>query len=261
MIKSKRHGSIRRAKRKLESEDIILSQGSIQNAVKILGLKRVKVQPKPKLSEAQMQKRIEFAEKKRARNYWRRVLFTDETLLFLEPPSTHVYISSGDSIPQIPRSKQSPKIMVWGGISWYGKTELILVAQGESVDSKRYQKVLSRAWPSIRAQFPGNIRWILQQDGAKCHTSRSTMQWLEDKGAEVLSDWPANSPDLNCLENLWEMFKEQVYRRNFKTLRGLYRVAREEWNQIEHKKIRNLIRSMPERLTQVIERNGETTDY
>ena len=64
MIKSKRHGSIRRAKRKLESEDIILSQGSIQNAVKILGLKRVKVQPKPKLSEAQMQKRVEFAEKK-----------------------------------------------------------------------------------------------------------------------------------------------------------------------------------------------------
>ena len=29
-----------------------------------------------------------------------------------------VYISSGDSIPQIPRSKQYPKIMVWGGISW-----------------------------------------------------------------------------------------------------------------------------------------------
>ena len=102
--------------KKLESEDIILSQGSIQNAVKILGLKRVKVQPKPKLSEAQM-KSVSFTEKKRARNYWRRVLFTDETLLFLEPPSTHVYISSGDSTPQIPRSKQSPKIMGWGGLS------------------------------------------------------------------------------------------------------------------------------------------------
>ena len=147
VIKSKRHGSIRRAKRKLESEDIILSQGSIQ--MKILGLKRVKVQPKPKLSEAQMQKRIEFAEKKRARNYWRRVLFTDETLLFLEPPSTHVYISSGDSIPQIPRSKQSPKIMVWGGISWYGKTELILVAQGSQLiqsDIRKYYQELGQAF-------------------------------------------------------------------------------------------------------------------
>lgn len=150
--------------------------------------------------------------------------------------------------------------MVWGGISWYGKTELFLVAKGESVNSERYQEVLEEAWPSF--PFPDGVNWMFQQDGAKPHTSRSTMHYLEDeKKAEVLPDWPANSPDLNCIENLWYTFKDRVYRRSFKTVDGLFRVARDEWDKIDIAEIQKLISSMPSRLTQVVERQGRQTDY
>jgi len=151
--------------------------------------------------------------------------------------------------------------MVLGGISYYGKTDLILVTGSQSVNAERYQDVLAEAWPSVETIFPSSTNWIFQQDGAKAHTARTTKEWLTEREAIVLDPWPANSPDLNCIENLWSVFKERVYRRKFKTLQGLYRVACEEWANIELSDIRKLVLSLPERLAQVRERDGGYTDY
>ncbi len=43
--------------------------------------------------------------------------------------------------------------------------------------------------------------FIFQQDLAPAHTAKSTKSWLNDHGVGVL-DWPANSPDLNPIENI-----------------------------------------------------------
>ncbi len=43
--------------------------------------------------------------------------------------------------------------------------------------------------------------FIFQQDLAPTHTAKSTKSWFNDHGVGVL-DWPANSPDLNPIENL-----------------------------------------------------------
>ncbi len=43
--------------------------------------------------------------------------------------------------------------------------------------------------------------FIFQQDVAPAHTAKSTKSWLNGHGVSVL-DWPANSPDLNPIENL-----------------------------------------------------------
>ncbi len=50
---------------------------------------------------------------------------------------------------------------------------------------------------------------ILQLDVAPAHTAKSTKSWLNDHGVGVL-DWPANSPDLNPLENLWSIVKRNA---------------------------------------------------
>lgn len=41
-------------------------------------------------------------------------------------------------------------------------------------------------------------------DSAPCHRARSVTSFLPAKNVTVLS-WPGNSPDMNRLENMWEL--------------------------------------------------------
>ncbi len=50
----------------------------------------------------------------------------------------------------------------------------------------------------------GDADFILQQDLATSHTAKGMKSWSNDHGVTML-DWPANSPDLNSIENLWQV--------------------------------------------------------
>ena len=45
----------------------------------------------------------------------------------------------------------------------------------------------------------------LIQDNSPIHSSKKVKQWFDNQPYFILINWPANSPDLNPIENLWAM--------------------------------------------------------
>ncbi len=87
--------------------------------------------------------------------------------------------------------------------------------------------------------------------------------WLETNVPHFTkkNQWPANSPDLNLIENLWAYMDRKVHARRARTLEGLKKIIKDEWAKISLEVIKNLYHSYPKRLQQIIDRKGDMSDY
>lgn len=102
----------------------------------------------------------------------------------------------------------------------------------------------------------GEENWIFQQDNAPIHVSKLSKSWFTSKNIEIL-EWPAISPDLNPIENLWGIMSTRVYAngRQFGTVEELKNCIREVWKNFTVTELQNLILSMPNRIFEVIKNN------
>ena len=92
--------------------------------------------------------------------------------------------------------------MVWGAISVHGTSRLHIV-QGTMNQMKYVEMLEGRLLRQETEWFPDK-NFIFQQDGAPCHTGKMSMKWFKTKKIRVLK-WPGNSPDMNPIENVWEV--------------------------------------------------------
>ncbi len=89
--------------------------------------------------------------------------------------------------------------MVWGAMSSAGVGPLCFLRS--KVNTAVYQEVLEHFMLPVADQLYGDADFIFQQDLAPAHSAKATSTWFKDHGIPVLN-WPANSPDLNPIENL-----------------------------------------------------------
>ena len=103
---------------------------------------------------------------------------------------------------------------------------------------------------------------VFQQDNAPIHNARVTKKWFKDKNIEIM-DWPASSPDLNPIENVWKIMKDNIQKReNFpRTVKELKIALKEEWSNFDMSVLRRVVDSMPQRIEAVLEANGGPTHY
>jgi hypothetical protein len=61
----------------------------------------------------------------------------------------------------------------------------------------------------------------------------------------VIPDWPANSPDLSVIENVWGILKGRVAKRAPKTIPELKTALQEEWDNLDQRMLDDLVASTP----------------
>jgi hypothetical protein len=120
----------------------------------------------------------------------------------LYPECTGIMSDTGD------REKQGTiLVMFWGCITYNGVGTIIPI--NGNMNSVKYIGTLdNHLWPVVAKNF-GNSAWILQEDNAPCHVSRQCNAWKADNNIPILP-WPAQSPDINVIENVWRVLKIHI---------------------------------------------------
>ncbi len=127
------------------------------------------------------------------------------------------------------------------------------------VHSQRSHLLGNFSWPSADKLY-GDADFIFQQDLAPAHTAKGTKSWFNDHGVTVL-DWPANSPDLNPIENLWGIVKRKMRDTRPNNADELKATVKETWASIPPQQCHKLITSMPRWIEAVIKAKGAPTKY
>jgi hypothetical protein len=113
----------------------------------------------------------------------------------------YVYIGAGMNVSLPPCVQEvdsfgGGSVMMWAAISNDRKTDLVHVPG--NLTAVRYRDEIIQ--PHLM-QVIDRQRELFQQDNARPHTVRVTMDYLEQNNINVLP-WPSKSPDLNPIENL-----------------------------------------------------------
>ena len=70
--------------------------------------------------------------------------------------------------------------------------------------------------PTARKQFGlDSIIWELQEDNDPKHTSKRALNWKTSHRIQKI-DWLSMSPDLVPIENVWQLLKMKLRKKNLK---------------------------------------------
>lgn len=223
-----------------------------------LGL-RYRIRPKkPKLLERHKQARLAFAQQQHSANFWRHVVSTDEKTFTLHFEARGQWCEIGEEPEPRGTVKYDVGVRVWGGVCYDGLTPLYRIPK--SMTGQQFQQFLQNiVYPDLRRKFGGNF--VFQQDGDGSHTAGLVVNWLDEQPEGWIRDWPARSPDLSPVENLWAILLQRLEGKKVKTADGLWRALKTEWENLPRSVWRKLGGSWQKRMDLVVAAHGGAIKY
>lgn len=241
-----------------------ISAQTVRNRLHESGLRSRAPNVVPVLTLRHRQARLQFAREHVdwTDRQWSNVLFSDESRFCLQSDDHRIraWRRRGERYSQRfvrqRRTHNGPGVMVWAGISWNFRTELHFV-RGTVNQFTYIDNILRPHVLPMRRRIGRNF--VFMQDNATSHTARRVRQFFQAENITVLNH-PANSPDLNPIEHIWDNLGRRLRRYDIQNLRQLENLLRREWDAIPQEEIRACI-SMRNRLNEVIQQRGGNTSY
>jgi transposase len=249
--------------------NIGVGTSTVRRVLKEAGLTAVVKQKKPRLLPRHIRQRLDFALRHQHWTVedWKRVIWSDETKInrLGSDGRDYVWKKPGSAITE-QHIKGTVKfgggsLMLWGCMTAQGVGYAARI--DGRMDAQLYTEILDDDFIKTLGDYElGVDEIIFQQDNDPKHTSRIARKWFEDNGVEVL-EWPAQSPDLNPIEHLWQHLKRQLatYETEPASIYELWKRVEVEWYNIPVQVCIDLIESMPRRVTAVLEAKGGYTKY
>eukprot|EP00745_Piridium_sociabile_P044602 TRINITY_DN94269_c0_g2_i4.p2 TRINITY_DN94269_c0_g2~~TRINITY_DN94269_c0_g2_i4.p2 ORF type:complete len:150 (+),score=32.29 TRINITY_DN94269_c0_g2_i4:303-752(+) len=149
--------------------------------------------------------------------------------------------------------------MIWGGISTRDRTPLYNVAGNLNGDRYQHEILQPLVIPALHHIGP---QAVFQDDNARPHRSRAVNRFLQVAGVNRMQ-WPANSPDLNPIEHLWDELGRRLQQRQPPpaNLAQLLLSLQQEWAAVPQAFLRNLVNSMRQRCLECLANNVGHTRY
>ncbi|KAG0742029.1 hypothetical protein G6F32_012837 [Rhizopus arrhizus] len=104
---------------------------------------------------------------------------------------------------------------------------------------------------------------IFQHDNDPKHTSKVVKEYLQRQSHNFLQ-WPAQSPDLNSIQNIWSLLKRRLndYETAPKGMNELYkRMTKVCYDLMKTEECQKVVKRMPQRIQKCVQNKGRWTDY
>lgn len=195
---------------------------------------------------------------------WNRVVFSDESrfCLWCHDGRRMVRRRPGErrnlQFFQQRHTALTRGVMVWGAICHGSRSPLVIIPG--TLDANRFINHVLR--PVLIPYLQELVNPIFQQDNARPHTARVTIEFMNNANIDLLP-WPSRSPDLSPIEHVWDMVGRRV--NNLQpppnSIEILQQRILEVWDSIPQATIDALISSMPNRVAECVRSRGWPTHY
>lgn len=244
---------------------------TVRKLIKKIGFRCKKKTTTAALNITQMRQRYHWARKHRDWKVedWKKVIFSDESRINLwgSDGIEYTYQYKDDSKRffnyKSKRQQGGGSLMVWGCMTALGPGYACRLLE-KSMNSDLYQHVLGTTYfDTLHYYGLQHEDVIFQQDGATCHTSDPTYNWMDKKGMIYMKDWPSSSPDMNPIEHLWHQIKSRLdkYPNKPSNVDQLWERFDFEWNKFNQNTMEPYYNSYPKRIRAVIKARGGYTSF